>query len=157
MRSSHSRVCSVSRSSCLPLFEKLSTGKATGPDEISARVLKECTAELAAPLTRLFSECFRHGVQPSQWKIAHVVPVYEKLSRSKPNNYRPVSLLSIVSKVMESVVNCQLTNHLERHHLSTRQYGFCHELGTADLLTALQHEWAHASGSGGGGGAVLMS
>ena len=51
---------------------------------------------------------------------------------------------------MESVVNRQLINHLEYHHLlSTRQYGFRCGLGTADLLTAPQHEWAQASGSGG--------
>ena len=157
VRRSYSRACSVSRSSCMSavVWKKLSTGKATGPDEISARVLKECAAELAAPLTRLFSKCLRHGVQHSQCKIAHVVPVCKKSSHSKPNNYRPVSLLSIISKVMESIVNRQLTNHLDRHHLlSTRQYGFRRGLGTADLLTALQHEWAQASGSG--GGAVLM-
>ena len=63
------RVAHVCR--CL---KKLSTGKATSPDGISARVLKECAAELAVPLSRLFSECFRHGVQ-AQWKITHVAPV----------------------------------------------------------------------------------
>ena len=121
--------------------------KATGPYEISARFLKECAAELAAPLTRLFSDGFRHELQPSQWKIVHVVSVYKKSIHSKSKNYSLVSVL-FISKVIKSIANRQLTNHLERHHLfSTRQYGSHRGLGTADLRTALQHEWAHASDS----------
>ena len=56
-------------------------------------------------------------------------------------NYRPVSLLSIVSKIMETIINRQIVNHLERHMvLSPRQFGFRRGLGTADLFTAFHHE-----------------
>lgn len=132
------------------LLGQLDVSKATGPDDISARVLKECSRELAEPLTLLFSLSFRTGVQPRQWKNASVVPIHKKSSRSSPTNYRPVSLLSVISKVMERVVNCQLVNHLERNQmLSTKQFGFRRGLGTADLLTVLQHQWSLAVGSGG--------
>jgi len=131
-------------------LSRLEVAKATGPDGIPARVLKECATELAGPLTRLFSLCFRLGIQPTLWKVANVVPIHKKASRSAMKNYRPVSLLSICSKVMESLINNQLVNYLERHNLlSPRQYGFRRGLGTADLLTALQHEWVTTVGQGG--------
>ena len=82
-------------------LKRLDPSKATGPDGIPARVLQQCASTLSLPLSRLFSLCFRHGVQPSMWKIANVVPIYKRHSRSEARNYRPVSLLSIMSKVME--------------------------------------------------------
>ena len=86
----------------------LNPHKATGPDGISARVLKECHRELAEPAARLFSCCFRAGVQPASWKLAHVSPIHKKCSKSIVSNYRPVSLLSILSKAMESTEYSQL-------------------------------------------------
>lgn len=131
-------------------LSKLVVSKATGPDGVPARVLKECSTELASPVAKLFSDCFRHGVMPSAWKLAHVVPVHKRSSRSKPSNYRPVSLLSILSKVMEGIVNRQLVNFLETHRvLPDSQYGFRRGRGTADVLTALQNEWVQVVGQGG--------
>ena len=74
----------------------------------------------------------------------------EKFSKSIVSNYRPVPLLSILSKVMESIVNPQLANFLERHCLlNTRQYGFRRGTGAEDLLTVLQYGWANAMAQGG--------
>ena len=65
-------------------------------------------------------------------------------------NYRPVSLLSIVSKIIETIINRQIVNHLERHMvLSPRQFGFRRGLGTADLFTAFHHEWSGIVGRNG--------
>ena len=84
------------------------------------------------------------------WKVASVVPVFKKPPKSNPSNYRPVSLLPILSKAMESVVNHQLVAYLERYHLlPDSQYGFCQGRGTADVLTALQNEWTRTVASGG--------
>ena len=74
--------------------------KATGPDGVPGIVLKMCAAELGGPLSKLFSILFRTGVQPLSWKVANVVPIHKKKSKSALKNYRPVSLLSILSKVM---------------------------------------------------------
>ena len=135
----------------------LNPHKATGPDGISARVLKECHRELAEPAARLFSCCFRAGVQPASWKLAHVSFIHKKSSKSIVSNYRPVSLLSILSKVMESIANSQLVNFLERHRLlNTRQYGFRRGTGAADLLTVLQYEWANVMAEGGATQAVAV-
>ena len=132
------------------LLKRLDASKATGPDGIPPRVLKVCSQELASPLAKLFSFCFSRGKQPTAWKCANVVPVYKKKSRSAPSNYRPVSLLSAVSKVMEAVVNKAIMKFFENQKiLSAHQFGFRPGLGTADLLTRLHHEWSLTAGLGG--------
>ena len=98
---------------------------------------------LYTPLSKLFALCFAIGRQPAIWKTARVVPVYKKKSKSSPSNYRPVFLLSILSKVMESIVNRSVVNFLERENvLSAHQFGFRRGWGTADLLTLLQQKWS---------------
>ena len=109
-----------------------------------------CAAELGGPLSKLFSILFRTGVQPLSWKVANVVPIHKKKSKSALKNYRPVSLLSILSKVMESIVNKSLVNFLETHTvLSRHQFGFRRGLGSSDLLTLLHHQWCRTAGEGG--------
>ena len=85
-------------------LRQLAPDKATGPDHIPSRVLKECSAELASPLSRLFKLCFDNGVFPSSRKTVNVVPIHKRDSKSDPIQYRPISLLSIISKLMESAV-----------------------------------------------------
>ena len=70
------------------------------PCQGSQRVL----GSLGNPLAHLFSLCFEQGVHPSNWKTANVVPVHKRKSRTDMKNYRPVSLLSVMSKVMEKVI-----------------------------------------------------
>ena len=137
----HFRVAAVKAA-----LRKLVPSKATGQDGIPARVLKECASELALPLSKLFTLSFVTGACLAAWKIAMVVPVHKKKARSDPKNYRPVSLLPVMSKVMESLINRSLTNFLERQKgpLSTPI-----RLGTSDLLTKLHSEWSKAAGLGG--------
>ena len=131
-------------------LRQLDPSKATGPDGIPARVLKHCAKALCLPLSRLFALCFQRGVQPSLWKTANVVPIHKRQSRTAMKNYRPVSLLCIVSKVMEKVVNTAIMNYLERNNLlSAHQFGFRSGLSAADLLTSLNHQWLSCINSGG--------
>ena len=132
------------------LLSRIDISKAPGPDNIPARVLKECAQELAPAVTRLFRLIFRSGIQPAPWKLARVIPIHKRSSKAQVKNYRPVSLLPLLSKIYEAIVNNQLTNYLEKHCLlSPHQFGFRRKLGTADLLTALHYEWIGAVGSGG--------
>ena len=103
-------------------LKKIQPSKATGSDIIPGRVLKEFCRE---PVARLFTNSFRQGCQPDSWKIASVVPVFKKMSKSSVRNYRPISLLPILSKVMETVINRAVTNFLEKNSIfSNNQYGF---------------------------------
>ncbi len=115
---------------------RLDIEKATGPDSIPARVLKQAAPELAKPLARLFQLLMSKHYMPKQWKLAHVIPCYKKKDKHDPNNYRPVSLLSIISKVMEGLINKALWKHINKHQLiSDKQFGFRAGHSTADALT----------------------
>ena len=122
-------------------LQQLVAAKATVPDNIPARTLKTRADVLCTPLSKLFALCFAKGRQLAIWKTARVVPVYKKKSKSSPSDYRPVSLLSILSKVIESIFNRSVVNFLEWENvLSAHQFGFRRRLDTADLLTLLQHK-----------------
>ena len=72
--------------------------KSPGPDNLHPRVLKECAAELARPLTLLFKISMKDGTLPQAWKEANVTPIFKKGTRSDASNYRPVSLTSLCWK-----------------------------------------------------------
>ena len=78
------------------LLNNLSTSKATGPDGISARLLKECSEVLAPSLTALFNKSIAIGKVPADWKYANIVPVPKNNKTHIVSNYRPISLLSLV-------------------------------------------------------------
>ena len=119
------------------LLLQLDVTKSAGHDGISTRALKEGASQLAPSLSNLFNASFRLGVLPQDWKDATISPLYKKGDPSLPNNYRPISLLSVVSKVCERVVHTKLYKHLENflpHHQSGFRKGDGTELQLARLL-----------------------
>ena len=102
-------------------------------------LLKNCESELSHILAELFNECLKESCFPDCWNVSSVVPVFKNVGeRSTPKNYRPVSLLSVVSKVFEKLVNNRIVDHLEKRGLfSDFQYGFRSSWSTADLLTVV--------------------
>ena len=109
-------------------------------------VLKNCEAELSYILTKLFNKCLKESSFPDCWKVSSVVPVFKNAGeRSTAKNYRPVSLLSVVSKVFEKFVNNRIVDHLEKCGLfSDFQYGFRSSRSTADLLKVVSDRIARA-------------
>ena len=80
--------------------------KASGPDYIPVVVLKNCELELSYTLAELFNTCLKEPCFPNCWKVSSVVPVFKNVGgRSTAKNYHRVSLLSMVSKVFEKLVN----------------------------------------------------
>ena len=91
----------------------LDSSKASGPDCIPMVVLKNCGPELSYILAKLFNKCLKESCFPDGWKVSSVVPVFKNVGeRSTVKNYRPVSLLSVVSKVFEKLVNKRIVDHL---------------------------------------------
>ncbi len=88
----------------LRLIENLPSGKATGPDDISARVLKLAAPVFCHPLTRLFNLSLEKRHFPKKWKVAHVSPLYKNGAHDCRDNYRPISVLSVLSKFLEKHV-----------------------------------------------------
>ena len=113
--------------------------KASGPDCIPVVDLKNCEPELSYILAELFNKCLKESCFPDCWKVSSVVPVFKNVGeRSTAKNYRPVSLLSVVSKVFEKLVNNRIVDHLEKCGLfSDFQYGFRSSRSNADLLTVV--------------------
>ena len=125
------------------ILSKLDVTKAYGPDGIPPRVLKECAAELSNVLARLFKLCIKTSIFPAQWKHALVQPIPKKGDRSNPNNYRPISITSAISKVFETIINEHILNHVESFNLlCDRQYGFRKARSTGDILSYLTSLWA---------------
>ena len=107
------------------LLKNLEPSKAPGPDGMTPRVLKELADEIAPSLTHIFQRSYESGQVPSCWKLAHVSPVYKKGEHYKPSNYRPISLTSIPSKIMEHIIVSNLMQHFDLHNILTpNQHGF---------------------------------
>eukprot|EP00061_Rhincodon_typus_P001257 g14206.t1 len=121
-----------------------------GPDNILAIILRTCVPELVGPLTKLFQYSYNTGIYPTMWKIAHVCPVHKKQDKSDPANYRPIGLLSIISKVMEGVNNSAIKQHLLRNNLlSDAQFGFRQGHSAPDIITASVQTWTKVLNSRG--------
>ncbi|KAK3871968.1 hypothetical protein Pcinc_022917 [Petrolisthes cinctipes] len=90
-------------------LKKLDGSKAAGPDGVSPLILKECTDVLFKPITDIFLTSLETGSIPSDWRRANITPIHKKNSKMEPLNYRPVSLTSVVSKLLESIIREELT------------------------------------------------
>ena len=107
------------------LLRNLNPHKASGPDGVPARLLKETAEEIAPAISILFQTSLDQGSVPSAWKKALVVPLFKKGNRSLPSNYRPISLTAILCKLCEHVVHSAIINHLSEHSILTdAQHGF---------------------------------
>ena len=95
------------------LLNRLDVSKACGADGVSNRMLKLCMNGLGKSLTKLINTSFVLGQFPSAWKLANVLPLYKTENRQFKNNYRPVSLLSCLSKITERLVFNRLYSYLE--------------------------------------------
>jgi exonuclease III len=117
---------------------KLPQKKAMGPDEIPAIVLKSCALVIAPCLAEIANMCLTTGEYPNSWKVAVVTPVPKVIGSASPADYRPVSLLPILSKIVESHINRILTSYID-HQLSDWQFGFRKGRSTSDALLVFQH------------------
>ena len=104
------------------ILNTLDTKKATGSDEIPAKLLKE-TASITPSLCKLFNKSLLVGKIPRDWKLTNVVPVHKKGNQEHTENYRPISLLPIVSKVLERCIFNNIRDHLFQTKHSN-QHGF---------------------------------
>lgn len=115
---------------------------AAGLDNITPRVLIHLAPTLAAPLAAFFQHLFNSGTIPDQWKQGVITPAYKGGRRSDPANYRPITLLPVVSKVMESVVADQLRDYLESTHLlAEEQHGFRKQRSCLTNLLLARDAW----------------
>ena len=117
---------------------KLNVNKPCGPDEIHPQILIELVNLVSKPLVLLLNKTMDEGCIPQIWKMAYVSPIFKKGDRNKAGNYRPISLTSIVCKLMESFVKDLIMTHMGAENiLSSKQYGFINGRSTTQLFCYL--------------------
>ena len=106
-------------------FFSLQTNKSPGHDEISFYVIKSCFGSLSKPLLHIFRLSLEEGISPDDLKTAKGTPIFKAGDENDFGNYRPISVLSCFSKILEKIIYKRLFNHLSEHNLFyQKQFGF---------------------------------
>ena len=129
------------------ILAKLDANKATGADNIPARILKECFRELVHPLSILFNLSFRLGVVPQKWKRANITPVFKSDNKNLVEIYRSVFLLSVISKCQENILYHAIFSQVASY-LNDWQHGFIKGRSCVTQLVLTHHYWSKALDAG---------
>ena len=121
----------------------ININKACGPDEIPGIVLKMCSNSVALPLSIIYRLIYNTGSLPLQWKLSNIVPIFKKGDSKKVSNYRPISLLSIASKIMERIIHEEMILKVV-HLVDRRQHGFLPNKSCATNLVQLMDDVAQS-------------
>lgn len=131
------------------LLLSIDASKSQGPDNIHPRILKELAEVLAEPLTKIFRLSISQGSLPEQWKTANVTPLFKKGEKTKPNNYRPVSLTSVPCKLLERLIRDAMFEFLDENEAITScQHGFVSKRSCVTNLVELLEQWTKKLDSG---------
>ena len=123
------------------LLKNLNIAKASGVDGIGNSLLKICANAIAPSLSKFFNISLNAGYFPSAWKFANVIPIFKKNDRQSKINYRPVSLLICLSKILEKIVFIRLYNFLlEINFFTPFQSGFRPGDSTVNQLVLIVHK-----------------
>ena len=125
------------------VISNLNIKKSTGVDKISAKLLKACVSSLSSTISNLINTTYKHSKFPAGLKQAQVLPLYKKKDPLSKENYRPVSLLPIVSKIYERNMHGQLSEYLDSSFnpfLAAFRKGF----GCQSTLLRLLEDWRKA-------------
>ena len=132
---------SITSKDVYDIIKSLKVNKASGMDGVSHRILKEAIESISEPLCKIFNKSLHQGIFPTQWKYANVIPIYKSKETFLPSNYRPVSLLSTISKVFERCVFKYLNNYLLLNEIiETNQSAFTAGDGTVNQLITIHDD-----------------
>ncbi len=106
-------------------------------------MLRNTARSIAPQLTALFIQSLSQGQVPSAWKLSNVTPVHKSGDKAAVSNYRPISLLSLVSNVLERIVHNRITDYLSLNKLlsNNNQFGFRSGFSTQDALLTVTNDW----------------
>ena len=106
-------------------LKELKRKKSVGVDKLPPRLLKDSAKEISKPLAHIINLALKTSTIPCSWKIDKITPVHKSGSTNDESNYRPISVLPILSKILEKAVSIQLKSYLEENQLlSEDQFGY---------------------------------
>lgn len=129
--------------------ERIITGlkcnKAPGPDKITASTIKRLSDILIPVLTYLINNVFSEGKYPEELKSTIIIPIHKEGDKNKPENFRPIALTSVFSKIMEKIIKQRIMSYLKKiQFISSKQYAFQENTNTQtavlDLITEVENE-----------------
>ena len=120
------------------IIMSLKSKKSSGPDEINSILLKNIAKNISKPVSSLINKSLAEGHVPEILKIAKVVPIYKSKDKEQFSNYRPISLLPVISKVLEKIMHKRLYNFMcSQGSICNHQYGFRPKHSTSHAVTEL--------------------
>lgn len=115
------------------MLKSLDTNKGAGPESIPPNFIKKGHKYLTLPLKIILNKSLETSTLPDAWKAANVFPIFKKGAKNNVRDYRPISMLNVISKVFEKLW-CPILSHYSNNMLSVRQYGFCRNRSTVSHL-----------------------
>ena len=138
-------------------LKKLSRQKASGPDDIPPNILKDVAMQIAKPLCYIINLSLKKGMIPTEFKIGRITPIYKSGSKHDMDNYRPITVLPVCSKILEKCIANQLATYLEENKLlSSTQFGFRKKRNTELAATLLLDEIRRNMDNGEVTGAIFI-
>ena len=120
------------------LMQTLSLNKSTGSNSIPTLILTKIKSEISIPLSAIINNSFKNGIFPDLLKSVQLIPVFKNGSRLSCNNYRTISLLSNIGKIIEKLIHKRLNHFLEQHKVFyALQFGFRWNISTNNALMSI--------------------
>ena len=127
------------------VYKYLSTHKintASGPDGVSSQMLRATAGAITPAITSIFNKSLEQSKVPVDWKISYVTPIPKSGDLSLVSNYRPISLLSLISKILERIIHNKISHFLYSNNLlSNCQFGFRPQSSTQEALLSVTNSW----------------
>jgi len=123
------------------IIKSLKTKNSSGYDEINTKLLKISVNYICSPITHICNKSISTGIFPERLKFSIIKPLFKKGDTAIPSNYKPISLLTAFSKVIEKALYNRLIDHLNINSLlNPQQFGFRRNLSTENAIFNLTHE-----------------
>ena len=120
------------------LLKQLNTEKSQDIFGISPKLLKMGADYLANPLSKIFNICFKEGIFPDELKVSQILPIHKAESKLTASNYRPISILPIISKIFEKIIYSRLISFINKYNLLyEKQFGFQQHKSTEHAILQL--------------------
>ncbi|MEW8547257.1 MAG: reverse transcriptase family protein [Candidatus Thiodiazotropha sp.] len=150
-------ISAIDKHKVLKYLSNIDVSKATGTDTIGPRLIKLAAPYIADDISFICNHSIKNSIFPNKWKEAKVSPLYKNGSHDDVNNYRPISILPILSKVLEKHVHECLSNFLHEHNLLHKtQSGFRSHHSCETALIHMIDSWLDAMDNGNMVGVVLV-